>query len=374
MFTPRKLLILGLIAVGVMMALGIGGLLSWSRSTAADSTHSPLFQQSYTLNAKQDDALFVMADTVELGSKSVVDNDVALIVGSRSELGGIISGDVVVMGGAVLLAERARIQGDVALIVSQAELNGRLEGSVEVVAQQVTIGRGARLSDGTTVCTSALVDLREDAPPVTQCSEADRADLQTFWDGSWREELLRSGGVTVEGFWFTGSLSLALTGMAALLVALFPHGFSFMSESLHRRPGRMLLIGVLSTAGMIGLWGVALVVLAWVPLVGLIGLLLLALISISLGVLIVLGWVAVALLIGNALLSRWRSRRVQPPLFVVVVGSLVLFLVWHGLALLPYGWMLALLGMAVLGCAGLGAVLATRVGTRAGSRAVFVQG
>jgi hypothetical protein len=374
MFTPRKLLILGLIAVVVMIVLGIGGLISRGAAAPAASEYGALFQPSYTLNSKHDNALFVMADAIELGAKSLIDNDVALIAGTHTELSGIITGDVVIMGGTFTLAENAQIQGDTALIVSHAELNGTLAGSVELVARQVTIGRTARLAENVTVCTSALVDLREDAPPVNECSAADRADLQVFWDGTWQQDMLRSGGITPQDFWWTGSLSLGLTGLAALLVALFPHGFSFMSESLHRRPGRMTFIGVLASVALVGVLGMVLVVLALVPPVGLILLLILSLLFMAVGVVIFLGWVALALLIGNALFARWRPQRVQPPLIVVVVGSLVLFVVWHVLLLLPYGWMLALLGMALFGCAGFGAVLATRLGTRAGSRAVFVQG
>ena len=85
------------------------------------------------------------------------------------------------------------------------------------------------------------------------------------------------------------------------------------------------------------------------------------------------GWIALALLLGDWLVRR-LVRHTLPPLITVVLGSAALFVLWHILALVPFGSLAGLAVMLLLGAVGLGATLSTVMGTRSMRRSYFVQG
>jgi len=92
-----------------------------------------------------------------------------------------------------------------------------------------------------------------------------------------------------------------------------------------------------------------------------------------LGILFAIGWITMALLTGDWLVRRFM-RRTSPPMLTVIAGSLGLFLIWTVIGILPFGPLLGLVMVLVIGAAGLGAVIMTRLGTRTAARSYFVQG
>jgi hypothetical protein len=170
----------------------------------------------------------------------------------------------------------------------------------------------------------------------------------------------------------TGFMSLVLTGVSALTVAAFPQQIGNMEEAILTTPRRVGQAGLMSALLAIGVTIGVVLLLGVVPPLGLIALPVYGLAALAFLGLTVSGWITVALIVGDWLLRR--VSRGLPPLITVAIGSIVLFVVWHLLALLPFGLLLVLLAMAVLGSVGLGAVVATRLGTRPVRRRYLVQG
>jgi hypothetical protein len=167
-------------------------------------------------------------------------------------------------------------------------------------------------------------------------------------------------------------MSLVLTGVSALAVAAFPRQISYIEEAILTMPRRVGQAGLLAVLLVIGVTAGVVLLLGVVPPLGLITLPVFGLAALVLLGMTVSGWITVALIVGNWLLRR--MSRGLPPLITVAIGSIVLFAIWHMLALLPFGVLIVLAAMAVLGTVGLGAVVATRLGTRPVRRRYFVQG
>ena len=85
------------------------------------------------------------------------------------------------------------------------------------------------------------------------------------------------------------------------------------------------------------------------------------------------GWITLALLVGDFAL-RHLTRTILPPVIAAAFGSILLFTLWHVLAIIPFGGLFGLLLMGLMGAAGFGGALATRMGTRPFRRRHFVQG
>jgi hypothetical protein len=171
----------------------------------------------------------------------------------------------------------------------------------------------------------------------------------------------------------SGFVSLTLSGIGALAVAAFPRQFSTIEEAILTMPRRVGQTGFLVFLLAIGVTAAVVIVLAAAPPLGLVLLPVFVIAAIVFLGMTVTGWVSVALIAGNWLLRR-SSGNLVPPLIATAVGSVLLFLLWHVLTLLPFGVLVVLLAMAVLGSVGLGAALTTRMGTRTVRRRYFVQG
>jgi hypothetical protein len=108
----------------------------------------------------------------------------------------------------------------------------------------------------------------------------------------------------------------------------------------------------------VGLVAGDVLVLAFVPPLGLGLALVLLLALLVLLTLSAAGWIALAFGLGDFLLRR-LFRQAQPMLLAALFGSLLLFVVWHILLVLPMGGVLLTLALVGLSLLGLGAALVT---------------
>lgn len=374
MTNGRKILI---VALAVIVLLWIGSAVS-RRVTApvSASNNDVIFTQTYHLADTLDDALVVIAETVELSGESHVRDDAALVGRQQVTLDGHIDGDLAALGGDVRLGQNAQIAGEAVMLGNRVVLSGQVAGDLTVIADTLTINPGTRVSGDFTACVSHLTDERADGAPIQKCSEGEAAQLsalQSLRNGKISLDGFGSGGFSTGGFVFSLFGSLTLTGLAALAVTLFPRQFSYLTDAVRVLPRRMARTGCLTLLAALGIGVALIVVLASVPVVGLLLLPFGLLAGLLLFGMTLTGWIALALLLGSGIARRAGGKNL-PPLVTVAFGSLLLFVFWHILAFLPFGALIEFVLMAAFGCVGLGAAFATRLGTRPIQRRYFVQG
>lgn len=368
MSTRRKLVIL------VVFVAGVVGLGSWlGRQIFArpllDREHivfSP--GETYRLAGAVDRPLVVIADEVTLESDSRIAGDSALI-GDTIIFEGQANGDLTLMGG--WIAVGGQVTGNAAVIGAQVTVDGQVDGNLTVVSDHLTIAEGAGIGGKIIACADTLNDARLQGGQIEPCSDAET--LNVLNAAIQFDAALWGAGFSTAALFASAFISLALSGVAALAVAMFPRHISYIEEAILTVPRRVARTGFLAFLLAIGITAAVVIVLAAVPPLGLVLLPLFLIVALVFLGMTVMGWVTVALIVGNWLLRR-RSRAIAPPLIAAVAGSVLLFVMWHALALLPFGVLVVLLAMAVLGSVGLGAALLTRMGTRTVRRRYFVQG
>ena len=325
---------------------------------------SVVVQPQYRLDTALDGSLAVFGETITLGPQSAVEGQTAL-VGDSIYLAGAVSGDLTALGSTVTFAPETAIEGDALLLADSITLDGQISGRVYVRAWELAIRSTAVILGPLYVCGS-VADARVGAAPHLPC-DAGALSAWPVWE-SGPQAALSALGLLVSLF-----ASLFLSGLAALVVTVFPRRVSCMAEALRRRPrglGRLgLALGLLS----LGLGALYLVLLAALPLLGL--LLLPAALAAALALLglAASGWIALALLVGDFLL-RGLARTNFPPLVSAAAGSAALAIAWNSLLLVPPGGWAAVAMLAVLYAAGLGTAAATRLGTRALHDSYLIQG
>jgi Polymer-forming cytoskeletal len=375
MSNRRKIVILLLIIIGIVV-LGNVVRRKVLERLAADQS-SVILTQDYSLSDTVSDPLVVIADTVDLSGDSHVTGNAALVGRTKVTLAGQVSGDLAALGDDIRLEKNGHISGNASLMGSRVVLDGQVDGDLTVVSDTLTINSGAQVNGNITACVSHLGDERSGAALIIPCSDAESAKFAGL--KSLRDGQIPLGGINAAGGFPAGelpislSLSLALTGLAALAVTVFPRPFSYLVEAMQAMPRRMAGMGCLTSLLALGGNVVLLVILADVPVLGLLLLPVGALLGLLLLGMVITGWIALALVIGTWLAKRVSSRGI-PPLIAVAFGSVLLFLLWHMLALLPFGGLVSFVLMVVFGSVGLGAALTTRLGTRPLRRSYFVQG
>jgi hypothetical protein len=368
----RKLLVL---AVVIIVILAVGSAASRAVLNRANANaDAPIFTSTYTLTSTKTDDLFVIADSAYLQADSRVEADASLIGKTSVLVDGQVTGDLTVMGGNITLGKEANISGDVVLIGNHVTISGRVAGSLEVIAQTLAIDESAQLSADTKLCaTNMNIDNSNQTLGTRQCSRDEMAGWQSLRDGSLVTKALSGGNFSFASFAFTGLFALGLAALSGLIVTVFPRRFGQMTQAVRALPARASRIGCLTqglTAALVAGLGV---VIAILPPLGLVLLPILALMMLPLGILFAIGWMTMALLTGDWLLRRFM-RRTSPPMLTVIAGSLGLFVIWTLLGILPFGPVLSFIMVLLIGAAGLGAVIMTRLGTRSAARSYFVQG
>ncbi len=151
-----------------------------------------------------------------------------------------------------------------------------------------------------------------------------------------------------------------ISGLCALIAVLFPRRLRVARNAATSAPATTAVVGFLSLCAALGL-----TVLYAISLVLFITALLLpfaALAWIIFAALSAIGWAVIAEPIGHMLLRRREIY--AAPMAAAAVGGFVLTFGIELLRLLPaVGWIGSVIGF-VLGSAGLGALLLTRLGTR----------
>ena len=358
------------------------GVASFVRSTITNRTQPDskqvIFTDDYHLSSLYDHSLAVVADTAVLGNDSHVNGDAALVGHDTTQVDGIVDGDLTIVGDALTLGANGKVLGDFSAMGSDITLDGTVEGKVTVIGDTFIIHPGAKIGGGVVACVDAITDLRTNAPQIQPCKDADAlmsifAPLQGLSKGFEISQLAASGGLSGDGLLFSLSASLLLTGLSALAVTIFPRPFSHIQEALLSTPGSMTALGCMALLLTVGLVTGAVVLVTGVPVMGFVLVplgLLLGLVVLGMSI---VGWITLALLLGDFAL-RHLTRSILPPVIAAAFGSVLLFTLWHVLAIIPFGGLFGLLLMGLLGAAGFGAALATRMGTRPLRRRHFVQG
>jgi hypothetical protein len=334
-------------------------------------TDNIIFANDYLLSGKHDGALVIVANTVDGGEAGTIEGDAALIGREDVTFHGNTAGDLTVMGENIDLS--SDVSGSTAVMGDIIVLNGRFSGPVTVIGKFLTVGADSTFPS-LTACVNDLNDNRIGAnkqrQAISPCQDK-AAALATFAPF----QALRGdfGSGSAGSLLFSLMSSLLLTGLSALAVTIFPRQFSHIQEAITSIPRGLAGVGCMTGLLAVGIAAAIGLLLAVVPPLAVILVPLGFLFALLLLCLSVVGWITLALLLGNTLVLRFKGKP-QPPLVAAALGSLVLFAVWHLLALLPFGWMIALLGIAAFGSMGLGGTVATRIGTRPLRRQYFVQG
>jgi len=370
MGTGRKLLILLALVVAFVL---VGSAMSKRVFQRPVADSGVIFEPSKTYTSSQplDQPLVVVAEDVTLDEQ--VNGNTAL-VGQTITVASPINGDLTLIGDHLSIAETGRVAGDAAMIGGDISISGSVEGGLTAVGNTLTIGREAQISGDVFACVKVVDDQRPDGI-VHPCGDGEGLATIRALDTAMRFDSTVSGaaGFPVAALMLSAFTSLVLTGIAALAVAAFPRQISYIEEAIVTAPRRLGQAGFLMFLLAAGVTAAVVVLLAAAPPVGLLALPVFALGGLVFLGMTVTGWITVALVIGNWLLRRGRAAYI-PPLVTAAVGSILLFALWHVLALLPFGVLIVLLAMAVLGSVGLGAAVTTRMGTRSVSRRYFVQG
>lgn len=350
----------------------------WLANRTQVDSKQVIFVDNYDLSSTYDHGLAVVAESAHLSADSHVEGDAALVGHDTAQVDGLVDGNLTVVGDKLILGDTSQVQGDFAAMGSDVMLAGTVTGKVTIIGDTLTINPDAQVSGSITACVDTITDLRTDAVAVEPCTDTEAlmqlfAPLQGLSKGFEISQLAASGGLTGNGLLFSLTASLLLTGLSALAVTAFPRPFSHVQEALLTTPGSMTALGCMALLLTIGLFtGIIVVVSAFPPA----GLLLLPLgLLLGLGVvgMSIIGWITLGLLVGDFAL-RHLTRSILPPVITVVFGSILLFALWHILAIIPFGGLFGLLLMGLLGAAGFGAALSTRAGMRPLHRRHFVQG
>ncbi|MEO8610390.1 MAG: polymer-forming cytoskeletal protein [Chloroflexota bacterium] len=367
------LLIFVVIIVGVAAYVRI-----WVTDRVQPDSKQVIFTDYYALSSTYDHSLAVVADSAVLGSDSHVNGDVALVGHDNAQVDGTVDGDLTVTGDQLTLGASSQVHGDFSAMGSAVTMDGAVAGKVTVIGKTLVINPDAKISGSIIACVDTITDLRTDAPPVEQCKDAGAlmtlfAPLQGLSKGFEISQLAASGGLSGDGLLFSISASLLLTGLSALAVTIFPRPFSHIQEAILSTPRSMTALGCMALLLTVGVGTGFLVLFSAAPVIGVI----LVPLGLILGLVVlsanVIGWITLALLLGDFAL-RHLTRTILPPVIAAAFGSIILFTLWHVLAIIPFGGLFGLLLMGLLGAAGFGGALATRMGTRPLRRRHFVQG
>ncbi|MEL6271544.1 MAG: hypothetical protein AAFR22_17175 [Chloroflexota bacterium] len=287
-------------------------------------------------------------------------------------------------GYALLAAETITINSDVENdLTAMAEtitFDGQVAGNAVFLADHVTLNGQI---DGEAVVLATTLDVSDDFDgAILACVEKmpETTVMLLDCDHKTTGELVRRSGSQLASVGFISLLNnpnaaqafgillplpvvLFLTGVAALLVTMFPRPIATVEAAVRAIPGQMAITGGMIALLAVGMTAAFVLLAAYIPVVALIvspfylvGLLLFMAMLIS-------GWVTAAVLFGGWL-ARRISSRMFPPLVTTVMGGVTLSFVAYAVSWLPGGDWIVIAGAGVLELAGLGAAYATRMGRR----------
>jgi len=374
MRSRRAVLILSLFIAGLFaLALFVGSRLPQQPLIDGDNMG---ITQFYRLDSTVDDSLFIVADKVELLPNSHITGDAAF-VSSDVEMSGRIDGDLTVTGETVVLRPGAYVGGDVLLVANGARLDGEVSGDITFSGNQLVLAADFVLNGDIALCSGDILDQRPGA--VTESQPCTNLDVATLLESFRANVMLQSGAVAMDAqgrftFVLAGTILAAfgLAALATLSVALFPRQLGAMSTAL-QRPHSQFLTGLLTVLLLVGLGAAVVFLVALVPALSIVLAPLSFIIGVAFVALVLAGTIPMTLGIGGWLLRRVSSAQ-WPPLVAATIGSLTLVLVVCLPAFVPYGALVTLAAIGLIGTVAVGAALSTRLGTRGQRATYFVQG
>jgi hypothetical protein len=262
-----------------------------------------------------------------------------------------LDGDLCVLGGFAQVDEGATVDGDVFLVGGTLQMDGTVTASIQAAGGIVTLGEGSTVGGDINLMGGKVVGL-DSAEVVGEVNRIGQGVIPLSIQGTTPAPASDKGNPFLKALWLP--LRSFLWAALAVLAALF----------LPRQLGR---IGHTASqhflaAGGIGLTGV---------LIGVVSVILLALTLICLpfSFLVLLGflaaWVAGLLAISMEIGDRLAKliKKTWAPAVSAAIGAILLTLLLNGIALVVP--CLGLLPGFLVGCVGIGALLLTRLGTRA---------
>jgi hypothetical protein len=236
----------------------------------------------------------------------------------------------------------------------------RLGGDVRVSGEQLTVRQGAGVAGSLINCAAETQDYRLDSLEAVPCpASGEFAPFQRLIELRDLASGLPAAPPIVESEAVAVALllsGLGLVGFSTLVVAVFPLQISRIEDAIRARPRSLSGAGFAVFLLVIGLLAALIVALAALPPVGLLLIPVYLVAGLVFGGMFIAGLVTLALVFGEWLLRR-LSRAGAPPLVMTAVGSMVLALGLWLVSLLPYGLVIAVLALVVVGSvAGGGAV------------------
>jgi hypothetical protein len=376
MANRRKILVLFL-AVAAMIGLASSAR-HWFEGRSDSAKNNVIFADDYRLNGVYRDSLAVVAAAAALEADSHVKGDAALLGDQLARVDGAVDGNLTMAGESLTLGADGSVNGDLSAMGTVITIGGQVDGRLTVVGDELVIEPDARLNGEIVACVNTIDDQRADVPTIKPCQDVTALlsifrPLQLLSESGAAPVWAAPGGLSSSNLAVSLSASLLFTGLSALAVMVFPRQFSRMQEAISTTPRRLASLGCMALLLTLGLGTGAVGLMTVARPLGLVLVPLGLLLSLGLAILLVMGWITLALLLGDVAL-RHMTRTAQPPVIDAAFGSLLLFALWHVLAIVPFGGVVGLLLMGVLGAAGLGGALATRLGTRPLRRQYFVQG
>lgn len=355
---PMRKVLLGMGLI-LLVILFLGNLLA--RRLLIFSPEDLIFdaENDYTLTKNLDHSAAIFADTITMTGN--IDGH-GLFMARVVNVTGAIEDDLIVMGETINF--NGTVSGNAVFVGESVRLQGTVANETVVFAEELIVDGDI---DGTLVACTGQVANNVDA--ILQDCNGDAAKI-----------MLEQAGSKLASVWFVSLLQnqqahrafnavlplsqiLFMTGIAALLVAIFPQNLNTVANATRVNPGRMLLTGMFVSLLMIGITVACLVVLAYASLLGLILLPFYLILLVAFCIMLVMGWVTLLLTFGGWLANR-ISGRMMPPMVQSVLGGFVFTLIAYGLSWLPLSRGLTPLVFFALGLVGLGASYATRMGRR----------
>ncbi len=314
--------------------------------------------QAFVLDANADSGVAIFAESVQL------DRDVAghsVVAAEAVSISGQINEDLTVLATTIDFA--GGVDGSAVFLAEAVTLSGEIDGETIVIAERLTLEDGF---DGVvTACTEEITG-SYDTAAIRDCDRTaargivSRAGAQ-FASVGFVSLLNHRAASGVAGVLLPLPNVLFLTGLAALLVTLFPGAVRNIDTTVRANPRRMIATGTMVSLMAVGVTAAWVVLLAYLPLLGVIALPVYLLVLVAFGVMLSAGWVTLALAVGEAIIRRVGGHAL-PPLVVTVIGGLLLSALAYGISFLPLGDLLVLIVFFLLGLAGLGAAYASRLG------------
>lgn len=303
--------------------------------------------------------------------------------------GDVVDEDVQVYGGNLVIEEGAVVNGDVVVFGGHAEIGGEIDGDVAIFGGTVDL---TGVVDGELVIFGGNLDVSDDADVLGECallggsvSGDGQANINCAAFGEdFPFGVYGSMGIpptspprftpspVYQFFSGVGEVtgrSLILGLLALIVAALIPGQLNQVSEVIVRKPVASGTVGILTA--MAGPFAIAILAVVSTFLIilcglGLLGYPIVLIVSVALAFGLLMGWIAVGTLLGKQLASAMKLKNRSLPV-VAVLGTVVLTLLTSVLSELHFllgGWLWTIAAV-VIGCAGLGAVVLTKFGTRA---------